>query len=156
MVATVAPQLNKAAAGFTLSGAAGCTTVSVPAVAVQPVESVTEQEPAQQPIRSVELWDLVSAFGRLMRETLALAPQQIVLDETPLQVYMEMILEQLQRESRVQFSVLFTPPYTRGRFLGLFLAILELIKGRQLIAEQPEPFGDIWLCRVVSEASRGE
>jgi segregation and condensation protein A len=122
----------------------------------QPVESVTEQEPAQQPIRSVELWDLVSAFGRLMRETLALAPQQIVLDETPLQVYMEMILEQLQRESRVQFSVLFTPPYTRGRFLGLFLAILELIKGRQLIAEQPEPFGDIWLCRVVSEASRGE
>src|SRR5262249_18710916 len=43
----------------------------------QPVELAREPNPAAQPIRQVELWDLVSAFGRLMRETLALQPQQI-------------------------------------------------------------------------------
>src|SRR5206468_3825694 len=40
-----------------------------------------------QPLRPVELWDLVSAFGRLLRETLALQPQEISVDQTPLHVY---------------------------------------------------------------------
>lgn len=98
-------------------------------------------------LRPVELWDLVSAFGRLMRETLALQPQQIVLDFTPIHVYMEQILERLDREHRLPFSVLFTPPYTRGRLVGLFLAVLELTKARQVAPEQPDPFGEIWLAR---------
>jgi segregation and condensation protein A len=99
------------------------------------------------PVRPVELWDLVSAFGRLMRETQALQPQQIVVDQTPLHVYMEMILQCLQAEARVPFSALFTPPYTRGRLLGLFLAVLELTKTRKIVPEQPGPFGDIWMAR---------
>ena len=42
-------------------------------------------------------------------------------------------------------SSLFTPPYTRGRLVGLFLAVLELTKGRRITPEQEEPFSDIWL-----------
>jgi segregation and condensation protein A len=99
--------------------------------------------PGQQPLRPVELWDLVSAFGRLMRETLALQPQQIVVDQTPLHVYMEQILDQLRRQQALPFSALFTPPYQRGRLVGLFLAVLELVKTRRLRAEQPEQFGAI-------------
>jgi segregation and condensation protein A len=100
---------------------------------------------AEQPLRQVELWDLVSAFSRLMRETLALQPQQIVADQTPIHVYMEAIAQRLESESRLPFSALFTPPHTRGRLLGLFLAVLELIKGRRAVAEQADPFGEIWL-----------
>jgi segregation and condensation protein A len=96
-------------------------------------------------LRQVELWDLVSAFGRLMRETLALQPQQIVPDHTPIHIYMEQIIERLQREPRVAFSALFTPPHTRGRLLGLFLAVLELIKATRIVAEQPDVFGEIWI-----------
>jgi segregation and condensation protein A len=96
-------------------------------------------------VRTVELWDLVSAFGRLMRETLALQPQSIVVDQTPQHVYMEMIVQRLRRDRRVPLSDLFTPPYTRGRLVGLFLAVLELTKGRTVLPEQDEPFGDIWL-----------
>jgi segregation and condensation protein A len=111
----------------------------------QPIEAPATPDPAQQPLQSVELWDLVSAFGRLMRETLSLQPRQIVMDETPLQVHMEQILRLLEGRPRVAFTDLFTPPHTRGRLLGLFLAILELIKGRQVVADQPEAFGDIWI-----------
>ncbi|MFN4259696.1 MAG: segregation and condensation protein A [Gemmataceae bacterium] len=100
---------------------------------------------SQQPLQPVELWDLVSAFGRLMRETLALQPQQIVVDETPMHVYVETILERLRHEREVAFSSLFTPPHSRGRLLGLFLAVLELIKARQIVAQQPRLFGDIVL-----------
>src|SRR5579884_835646 len=39
-----------------------------------PLEVAAPLDPARQPLRKVELWDLVSAFGRLMRETAALQP----------------------------------------------------------------------------------
>jgi len=110
-----------------------------------PREPPPQLTPTTVTVRPVELWDLVSAFGRLMRETMALQPQQIVVDQTPLHVYMEMILEHLQREQRVRLSALFTPPYTRGRLVGLFLAVLELTKGRQIVPEQDELFDDIWV-----------
>jgi segregation and condensation protein A len=111
----------------------------------QPVDAPAAPNPSEQPLRRVELWDLVSAFGRLMRETQALEPQQIVLDETPLHVHMEQILAQLAAQPRLTFAALFTPPHTRGRLLGLFLAILELIKNRQIVIEQEQPFGEIFL-----------
>src|SRR5262249_50851463 len=44
-----------------------------------PVDTPAVLSPAQQPLHRVELWDLVSAFGRLMRETQALQPRQIVM-----------------------------------------------------------------------------
>lgn len=102
-------------------------------------------DPSQQPLRRVELWDLVSAFGRLMRETSALQPRQIVLDETPMHVHMERILDFVVRRGRVAFTEVFIPPHTRGRLLGIFLATLELIRAKSIEAEQPESFGNIWL-----------
>src|SRR5947209_11447731 len=94
----------------------------------QPVAPPSAPDPSRQPLRQVELWDLVSAFGRLMRETLALQPQQIVVDQTPVQVYMDQILQRLEQEQRLPFSAIFTPPFQRSRLVGLFLAILELMK----------------------------
>jgi segregation and condensation protein A len=110
-----------------------------------PVEAPAPRDPAQQPLRRVELWDLVSAFGRLMRETAALQPRQIVMDETPIHVHMERILQRLAERAPVTLGELFTPPHTRGRLLGLFLATLELIKGKKVVVEQPEAFGEIWV-----------
>jgi segregation and condensation protein A len=117
------------------------------------LEPPTALDPAQQPIRTVELWDLVSAFGRLMRETLSLQPRQILLDDTPIQVHMEAIRQRLAAEGRVSLSSLFTAPRIRGRLLGLFLAILELIKQCEVQAEQPEPFGDIWVVPAPVETN---
>jgi segregation and condensation protein A len=117
----------------------------------RPVEMPAAPDPAQQPLRAVELWDLVSAFGRLMRETLALQPQQIVMDETPIHVHQARILEMLETTPRLAFAAVFTPPRTRGRLVGLFLAVLELIKTRRLAAEQDEVFGAIWLTRPPPE-----
>jgi segregation and condensation protein A len=107
------------------------------------------QEPARGPgpatLKPVELWDLVSAFGRLMSETLANQPQAVVVDHTPLQVHMNQILERLKATGRVPFSKLFTPPYSRSRLVGLFLAVLELTKSHQIVPEQADSFGEIWI-----------
>src|SRR5207253_8052659 len=108
-----------------------------------PIETTGPEDPASQPLRAVELWDLVSAFGRLMRETLALQPSQIVVDETPMHVYMNMIVERLKQVGLMPFKDFFTPPFTRARLVGLFLAVLELIRMGQIEAHQEHVFGQI-------------
>ncbi len=101
-------------------------------------------DPMQQPLQPVELWDLVSAFDRLLRATLSHQLQAIEADDTPQYVHMERLLEQLQiATDSVPFEELFTEPYTKPRLIGLFLALLELIKLKRIFVEQPEPFGPI-------------
>jgi segregation and condensation protein A len=117
-----------------------------------PMEIPSPPELADQPLRKVELWDLVSAFGRLMRETAALQPSQISIDETPMQVHLDRILGLLRKHERMTLSELYTPPRTRGRLLGLFLATLELIRGRLVWVEQPDAFGELWLRLAEEEA----
>src|SRR5262249_9223787 len=86
-------------------------------------------DPKQQPLQQVELWDLVSAFDRLMRATLANQGEAISFDDTPQQVHMAQLLDLLRCASGpVAFENCFRPPHTKGRLIGLFLALLELIK----------------------------
>ena len=113
-----------------------------------PPEMSRPLDPAQQPLQRVELWDLVSAFGRLMRETSALLPRQIVMDETPIHVHMERILEMLIDKKRAPFSEVFAPPHSRGRLLGLVFGTPGAFKANKIQVEQPELFGEIWLVLV--------
>jgi segregation and condensation protein A len=105
-----------------------------------------DDEGATSPrLRRVELWDLVSAFGRLVRETQALQPQHIVADDTPQSTYQDLIREKVRGGRRVPFRDLFDPPYYKARLIGLFLAVLELIKMHEIELEQAEPFAEIWV-----------
>ena len=119
----------------------------------QPATAATTGD--AQRLRPVELWDLVSAFGRLMRETMTEQTHDVVVDQTPLHVYMEAILERLRSEGRLPFSALFTPPHTRGRLVGLFLGVLELTKQQQIVPEQMEAFAEIWVALASATASAG-
>ncbi len=102
-----------------------------------------ERDPAEEPIHEVELWDLVSAFGRIMRETEAARPSSIVYDETPIHVYMERILARLQEVGRLSFRDLFDASMHKSRLIGIFLAILELVRHRHVRVEQDSVFGEI-------------
>ena len=105
-------------------------------------------DPCSEPIRDVELWDLVSAFGRLMRQTLALAPRSIVYDETPIEVHMQEILALLAQHRQVAFWEMVTGSLDRGRIVGRFLGVLELVRAKKIRADQESPFGEIWLTAV--------
>lgn len=115
---------------------------------LEPPEPVVDTGPAVKP---VELWDLVSAFARLMRETQALQPATIAVDDTPQHVYEAQILDRVRAEGRVLFRAVFTPPYHKARLIGIFLAILELIRHHGLGLDQPDPEGEIWLVAVERE-----
>jgi segregation and condensation protein A len=113
-------------------------------LARQPVPATAT--PGTAPLHPAELWDLVSAFNRLMRETLTAQPQAITDDFTPMYVYVDDILRRLGQQPRLPLSALFTPPHTRGRLVGLFLAVLELAKQHRVVAEQAAVFGEIWIA----------
>jgi segregation and condensation protein A len=109
-------------------------------------------EPAQERgprVRAVELWDLVSAFARLMRETQALQPATILVDDTPQHVYEAQLRERVAAiGGRLAFRAAFLPPYFKARLIGVFLAILELVRHRGLGLDQPDPDGEIYLVAL--------
>lgn len=110
-------------------------------------------DPSNQPVQKVELWDLVSAFDRLLRATMSHQQHAIAVDETPLHVRMDEMLQQLRyARTALAFEQLFTMPHTRPRLISMFLALLELIKMRRISVEQQDPFGSI-LVSLIDETT---
>ena len=102
-------------------------------------------DPSDQPIREVELWDLVSAMGRILRDSQAVSPATIVYDETPIQVYMQRIHRELVAAGRVAFSDMFQARMHKSAIVGVFLAVLELARHHGVSTEQKEMHGEIWI-----------
>ncbi|MEE8453108.1 MAG: segregation/condensation protein A [Thermoguttaceae bacterium] len=100
---------------------------------------------AEEPIQEVELWDLVSAFGRIIRDTEAAKPSNIVYDDTPIHVYMSRIHDRLLKQGQLTFSDLFDPTMHRSSLVGIFLAVLELTRHHRIRVEQNDLFSEIWI-----------
>jgi segregation and condensation protein A len=100
---------------------------------------------ARQPIREIEIWDLVSAFSRLRQEHDASVNSSIVYDDTPIQVFIQRVHRRVRTDGRVRFSQLYPPGAHRSTLAGVFLAVLELMRHGQLRVEQNELFAEIWV-----------
>jgi chromatin segregation and condensation protein Rec8/ScpA/Scc1 (kleisin family) len=74
---------------------------------------------------------------------------EVTYDDTPLQEYADLILDTLERLGTIEFQVLFADRCTRGEVIGLFLALLELLRLRRLRAEQDTLHGSIYLFLLV-------
>ena len=108
-----------------------------------------ERDLAEEPIHEMELWDLVSAFGLIMRDTEAAKPSSIVYDDTPIHVYMERIYAQVRQRGHLAFTELFQAGMHKSTMVGIFLAVLELARHHYLNVEQNSLFGEIWLLSRV-------
>ena len=99
--------------------------------------------PAEQPIHEIELWDLVSAFGRVLRNNRPVAEANIFYDDTPIHVYMQRIHKRIVNNGQVSFSDLFEPAMHKSAMVGVFLAILELSRYHNVNARQSALHGEI-------------
>ena len=106
-------------------------------------------DPAEQPLAGVELWDLVSAFARVMRQRLPAdpEPETILYDDTPVHVHMLSVHKLLcEASGPVSFAALFPEgPVHKSTLIGVFLAILELVRHHFALATQQARFGEIML-----------
>ncbi|MCA9173094.1 MAG: segregation/condensation protein A [Planctomycetales bacterium] len=96
-----------------------------------------------QAIQEIELWDLVSAFGRVLRDHQVETGSNIVYDDTPIHVHMQRIRDQLQQQQQVRISELFEPGMHKMAMIGVFLAVLELVRHHSIDTHQDDGHGEI-------------
>ena len=111
------------------------------------------KDPSADHIKEVELWDLVSALARVIERKVIEEEANIRYDDTPISVYIERIGEQVRSEGRVAFTSLFDQTSLRSKIIGLFLAILELLRNHHFRAEQADDFGEIWIMPPLNSSS---
>ena len=104
-------------------------------------------DPGDQPIVDLEIWDLVSAFGRIMRESAGPPQTEVIYDETPIHVYMGRIHDRLRSEDKVPLLDLVHGGVHKSSVIGWFLATLELTRHHGALVEQDE-HGDIYVVRT--------
>ncbi|MBI3415375.1 MAG: segregation/condensation protein A [Verrucomicrobia bacterium] len=97
----------------------------------------------------VGLFDLINAVNAILkrvsqREDL----RDIFADKWTVSEKIEMVVQLLAAKASVKFSELFSAATNRMEVVVTFLAMLELIRLRQIIAVQPEAFSEIELRRA--------
>jgi len=107
-------------------------------------------------IKGVELWDLVSALERVLKNIEAKEEARILYDDTPITVYTQQIGDRVCSEGRVAFTSLFTNTTLRSKIIGMFLAILELLRHQAFRAEQSSEYGEIWILPPLEPATSPE
>ena len=99
---------------------------------------------AEIALEDVQVWDLVDAFGKLM-EAIGHRPthHEVIYDDTPIELHATDIVDRLQREGALTFQQVFEGRSLRSEIVGLFLALLELVRQKKVRAAQDTNFGQI-------------
>jgi segregation and condensation protein A len=110
-------------------------------------------------VSDLTAWDLLSAWTRLLRETLAGKSMRITSDERPLRHYVEELVASLKARRELSLSEIVRAAVERGdagkaQVIGTFCALLELMKIGVARAWQPDRRGDITI--VLREDLEGD
>ncbi len=100
----------------------------------------------EKDLESIDIWDLFDAFNRLLEQTgRREAVHEIGIDDTPIALHAEDITDSIERSGGSQkFEDIFLGR-SKAEMIGLFLALLELIRQRRVRVSQDRPFGPILL-----------
>jgi len=101
-----------------------------------------DDTPAPRP--DVSIFDLLNAVnGVLKRFGTREGLREIFEDKCTVSEKIEQLVTVIRQRGRVIFSELFADATSRSEVVCTFLALLELIRLRQLVCTQPAPFGEI-------------
>jgi len=98
----------------------------------------SNDEPPPIDLEEVQIWDLLSAFDRLMKEVGTRKPRyhEVTYDDTPIDLHAADIADRLKREGRLTLRQLIVGRRSRSEMIGVFLALLELIRQKRILVEQ--------------------
>jgi segregation and condensation protein A len=101
--------------------------------------------PDEPELEEVGLWDLVGSFARLVEELGLRRRFDTLRQEKPLRAYLTGLLERLLERERWSFRELVVASGGDAEVYGTFLALLELVKSRQVLVRQEGTGGPITL-----------
>jgi segregation and condensation protein A len=113
---------------------------------------------AEAPVRNeASLFDLLSAVNSVLQR-ISQRPEQrdIFEDKFSVSEKIEQLMRAISEGAQLKFSELFAGVTSRSEVVVTFLALLELIRLKQLIAMQTEAFGEIAICRPALGAENPE
>lgn len=104
---------------------------------------------SEAPARNeASLFDLLNAVNSVLQRFNQRPEQRDIFeDKWSVSEKIEQLLREIAERPRLKFSELFAGAASRSEVVVTFLALLELIRLKQLSAVQNEPFGEIELCR---------
>jgi len=102
-------------------------------------------------IEQVSIWDLLEAFDSICKATGTIGDISRIKDDTPIDLYQIEILHRLQTEGPMTFERLFESRTNRFAMIGLFLALLELIREKLIWAKQHASSSSIYLRPLTDE-----
>jgi segregation and condensation protein A len=112
-----------------------------------PGEPLPPESDDAPPQFTVSLFDLVEAMGTVLKRLADKAPRDIKLRDIPVAHCIPAIMNAVGTEGRIEFSTLFEDMGDRSIVVATFIALLELIRRRAVLAYQEMRFGPIWLER---------
>jgi len=94
-------------------------------------------EPPPIDLEEVQIWDLLEAFSRLMKEVgVRKLTHDVTYDDTPIDLHAADIEDRLTREPRLTLRDLIVGRSSRSEMIGIFLALLELIREKKILVTQ--------------------
>jgi len=103
----------------------------------------------ERPIAEVSIFDLINAFQKVLKRVTKTEDLREIFEENfSVADKMELVLKLTESRTPVKFTDLFSEAASRAEVVVTFLALLELIRLKQIRFTQPEPFAEIELTRV--------
>ena len=116
------------------------------------IEQLKPEAEPEVDLEQVSVWDLLEAFDSILEATGGgQADISHISDDTPIDLYQIEILHRLQSEGAMSFARIFEGRSGRMTMIGLFLALLELIRERLIWVEQEQSCGLIFVKSLTEE-----
>jgi segregation and condensation protein A len=88
--------------------------------------------PAEIDLEDVHLLDLCEAFAKILESISAHAPHEVTYDDTPVALHADDIVDRLGRDGPMTLQAIFVGRTSRSEMIGLFLAMLELVRLKKI------------------------
>lgn len=97
-----------------------------------------DAERADLELEDAHVMDLCEAFARIMDQIGQRKDHEVTYDETPISLHAADIRDRLSREGGMSLKRMFEGRQSRGEMIGVFLALLELVRDREVAVKQDE------------------
>ncbi|MEA2709268.1 MAG: segregation and condensation protein [Phycisphaerales bacterium] len=115
----------------------------------------TNDEPPPVDLEEVQVWDLLDAFNRLMKEVGGRKKfHEVTYDDTPIDLHAADIEDRLAREGKLTLRQLVIGRKNRSEMIGVFLALLELIREKKILVQQDGVLDDMEIVAAPEEHRR--
>ena len=115
----------------------------------------TNDEPPPVDLEEVQIWDLLEAFNRLMKEVGGRKKfHEVTYDDTPIDLHAADIEDRLSREGKLTLRQLVIGRKNRSEMIGVFLALLELIREKKILVQQEGVLDDMEIVPAPEEHRR--